>query len=263
MAFDLMDIFGIIIESLQGISILIMIFGMASAFLWKVAFYVQLGLGLIITIVVTYFIYSFTQMLRLPLTWALLVFIIGVIASLIQAARAAIMAIVNGFFLAWLGAFIFLAAGQAIDLLGLFTRLGGTLVASGTIAAILVGISAYAGGHVTSILKLPKLARSKTHRTESERRLPYTKSIQPTSSTNMEHSERKETEMPETEDEASIAFVHSPSTSSCGICREEWIIDSEVYKCSKCGMNYHRDCIQEYVKKSHRCPKCRTVSKML
>jgi DNA-directed RNA polymerase subunit RPC12/RpoP len=263
MAFDLMDIFRIIIESLQGISILVMIFGMASAFLWRVAFYVQLGLGLIVTIIVTYFVYSFTQMLGLPITWALLVFIVGVIASLIQAARAAIMAIVNGFFLTWLGAFLFLAAGQAFDLVGLFTRLGGTLVTSGIIAAILVGISAYAGGRVTSILKFPKLARSKTHRTESERGPTYTQSTPHASSTNVEHSEKKRMEMPEVEDETRIAFLHSPSTSACGICREEWMIDSEVYRCSKCGTNFHRDCIQEYLKKSHRCPKCRTVSKML
>jgi hypothetical protein len=269
MAFDIFEIFRIILQSLQGISILIIIFGMVSAFLWKVAFYIQLALGLILTIIATYFVYSFTQMLRLPATWAILIFIIGIIASLIQAARAAIMAIVNGFFLTWLGTLLFLAMGQALDPIGLITHLSGTIIISAIIAMILVAIAAYAGGHLTSIFKFPKLTRQKTYKSDYEEKpRPYTSSSQRSSRTAYAEHRSQESREPSTlaaeaeEEEIRITLSQNPTASHCGICEEEWLIDSEIFRCPKCGTNFHSDCIKEYLNKEHSCPKCHARARL-
>lgn len=268
MAFNPFDIFRIILEALQGIAILIIIFGMASAFLWKVAFYIQLALGLIVTIIATYFVYSFTQMLGLPATWALLIFIVGVIASLFQAARAAIMAIVNGFFLTWLGIFLFLAAGQAFDLIYLFTHFAGTLILSAIIAIVLTGIAAYAGGHLFSIFKLPKVTRPKTYKHDREEEpRTYTTSPQRLSKASYTEQDNQKSRDPiavaaKTVEETRITLLQNPSTSSCGVCQEEWLINSEIFRCPKCGTNFHSDCIKEYLNRTHSCPKCHTKARM-
>jgi len=270
MAFNPFDILRIILEALQGIALLIIIFGMASAFLWKLAFYIQLALGLIVTILATYFVYSFTQMLGLPVTWALLVFILGVVASLFQAVRAAIMAIVNGFFLTWLGSFLFLAAGQAFDLIYLFTHLAGTLIISAIIAVVLTGIASYAGGHIFSIFKLPKVSRPKAHKLEREEEpRAYTSSPNPLrvskASYTEQYNQKSRDPIPvaaATVEETRITLLQNPSASSCGICQEEWLINSEIFRCPKCGTNFHSDCIKEYLNRTHCCPKCRTKARM-
>jgi len=239
------DIFGIITSillSLQGIAILLVVFGVISAFLWKIAFYVQLGLGLVVTIIATYSAYAATQMLNLPSTWALLVLGIGIIATLIQAFLAAVMAIVNGFGLAWLGVFLSIidrSMGQIDDLEGLITRLGGTLITSAIIALVVIGAAAFAGGHLFSIFKIP--GRKSVKRFESRGEVERTSG---------------NGELPGHNEETRIRRLENPTSGYCRICQEEWFIYNEVCGCPDCGANFHLDCIREYLGKSHRCPQC-------
>ena len=81
------DILNVLIQSIQSIAVILIIIGMLIAFFWKVSFYINLGLGLIITILVMYLVNVVSGDTGLVLG----VFLAGLIGSII-------VALIGGFY---------------------------------------------------------------------------------------------------------------------------------------------------------------------
>lgn len=265
-----MDVVGLLSQTIQNLGVILILGGMVIAFLWKAAAIINFVLGFILTLAVTYFVYSITGYL----SSTAFIFVIGLVVTGAMAALGAITCMLEGFALSALGFWGALAANSQSNLIS-----SGTIIGAAVASIFSTGIAAFIGGRVFSTKTLgigkkpkrpqfgsdqPRQITYHTDKIENEKQYkpdpPVPAYFPPASNT--EHAEHRKDKPPRTEKETTIRYLQSPSTNSCVICREEWSIDSEIFKCTKCGSNFHGDCIREYLSKAHRCPKCQTKAKM-
>jgi hypothetical protein len=288
-SFSLNNLIDSLIGAIQGLAIVLILIGMASAFLYKVAFYVQLIIGLVETIIVTYIAYSISQFLNLGFWPTVLIFFVGLGYSLYQAAKAALMAILNGFLLCAVGALVLLSSGSGS---GIFANFAINIVLSIIISVFLVGIAAYAGGHMSSLIKVPKFKRptqrklyensneptntnksvsgfnsseyeSRPYRPRAEQFEGYSKQPFENQTTQVKVSQNKSFQNSSFDTfQTRIMPVNDPSKNVCCICKDEWSLDSEIYRCENCSSNFHKDCISQYVNSKHQCPQCHAETKV-
>jgi ribosomal protein L40E len=136
-----MDIVGMLLQTIQSIAILLVLFGMLIAFLWKIAAIINFVFGFILTILLTYVIYTITNSL-IP-TAAM--FIGGLMVTFVIAALAGLLCIFEGFVLSALGFWALFASGSPLNSFST-TNLIGSVIAS----VFSTGIAAYFGGRILS-----------------------------------------------------------------------------------------------------------------
>lgn len=158
--FILDDLFGILFSLGISFGIILIILGLLQAFFWKLAFYMNIVIGLIITITITYIastaVNAINDMLGglLP-NPTLGIFLVLLIFTLLAAFLGAILAVLEGFIWTSLGILVILFASVPSMLFhipeSLIITVGG--------GAVLVGFAAYMGNYLDIwILKItPKL----------------------------------------------------------------------------------------------------------
>lgn len=136
------DTVTILIQSIQSVAVILIIVGMLIAFLWKAAFYINLGLGLIITILVTYLVNAVGGDAGLTLG----IFVAGLIGSIIAALIGGFLCLLEGFILSTLGFWALWVSGSPTSILS-----AGTLVGSAIAGAFSTGIAAFLGDRAVSL----------------------------------------------------------------------------------------------------------------
>jgi len=154
-----MDIISTLLQSIQSIGALLIIIGMVIAFLWKAAFYVNFGLGLIITLIITYLVHVVGKNAGFTAT----IFIAGFIATIIIAAIGGFLCLLEGFILSTLGFWTFLIGGSPSNILS-----SGALFESAIASLFSTGIAAYLGDRAFSLGLLKSIIPSKAKQDKSK-----------------------------------------------------------------------------------------------
>lgn len=137
-----MDIISVLVQSIQSISVILIIVGMLIAFLWKAAFYLNLALGLLITFIVTYLVHVVGKNAGFTAG----IFFVGFICTLIVAAIGAFLCLLEGFVLSSLGFWAFWVAGTPSSIFS-----SGVIFGSAIASLISTGIAAYLGDKALSL----------------------------------------------------------------------------------------------------------------
>jgi len=154
------DIISILIQSIQSIAVILIIIGMLIAFMWKVAFYVNFALGLIITILVTYLVNAVGKDVGLTAT----VFIVGLIGSIIIAVIGGVLCLLEGFILSTLGFWAYWVSGSPSSFLSSSVLLGSAFA-----GALSTGIAGFLGDRAVSFgIFKGKWSRAKRTQTRLE-----------------------------------------------------------------------------------------------
>ena len=135
-----MDILTILVSAIQQFALLIVILGMLIAFLAKLSFYVNLAIGFILTILVTYLVYSLTQ----AFAPTAIIFVVGAVGSFVIAAVGHVLCLLEAFGIIMLGIWAFSVSGSPAEMFS-----SSTLIVNGGASAILTSISAFIGGSNT------------------------------------------------------------------------------------------------------------------
>lgn len=138
----MVDILTVLVQSIQSIATVMIIIGMLIAFLWKVSFYINLGLGLIITILVTYLVNAVSGDGGL----ALGIFFAGLIGSIIIALIGGFLCLLEGFILSTLGFWALWISGSPTSVFSF-----GVLFGSAIAGAFSTGIAAFLGDRAVSL----------------------------------------------------------------------------------------------------------------
>ena len=157
-----MDIVNIIISAIQQFAILIIILGMITAFLAKLAFFVNLIIGFILTIVIAYLVFTFTGDFGITA----ILFLVGVGGSFVIAAIGHILTLIEAFIIIGVGIWVLLVSGSPSDAFSITT-----LIATAIGSAILTGISTSIGDVMLSsmiasrkVIKKPRFQRTQSTR---------------------------------------------------------------------------------------------------
>jgi hypothetical protein len=146
---DINSLIQTIIQSVQGAAILLILGGMFTAFLWKISAIINMIVGLLLTILLTYFAFSLTGNLGLTI----ILFLFGFGITVVIAALGAITAILEGFMISAFGFWAFFATGN----LAIALTAGNIIIA--IVASIVTTIvSVFVGGYVFSISATLKAA---------------------------------------------------------------------------------------------------------
>lgn len=238
------DIIGLLRDMGGGIGLTLIILGALQAFLWKLAFYINLALGLIVTIVLTYMVSLF----NVGFGWLALIFLAGLGLSLMAAFLGAFLAIVEGYMWSALGLFVYCLSN------GLnFT----TSILAGAIgAAVVVGIVAFVGGSLGGWLarsmpsvrrprRFPRGWRHEGSSQESSSQYPNSRGTTPPPAPTVQRTVRPE-------------FYTASGQDFCKVCNMDFVYYgvSDALKCPNCGNVFHHDCLNEYVKLNGTCPGC-------
>jgi len=146
------DLISILLMSIREIGAVLVIIGVLIAFLWKAAAYINFGLGLIITLLVTYFVYVVGR----DMGFAVVVFFVGFIASAIMAAIGGFMCLFESFVLSSLGFWALFIGGSPLNILSP-EAIFGSVIAS----IFSTGISAYLGSRAFSMGLIKRLTSTK------------------------------------------------------------------------------------------------------
>ena len=147
------DIINVLIQSIQSIAIILIFVGMLIAFLWKAAFYLNLALGVIITVLVTYLVNAVSGDAGLTAT----VFLLGLVGSVIVAAIGASLCLLEGFILSSLGFWAYWVLGSPASILSP-QILAGSAVAS----VVSTGVAAYLGDRALSLNVFDRIRKGTT-----------------------------------------------------------------------------------------------------
>lgn len=160
-----MDIISVLTQTIQSIGVLLILGGMFIAFLWKVAAIINFIVGFILTLIVTYIVYSLTRDLGLTAV----IFIAGLGVTSVLAALGALTCMLEGFALSAAGFWGALAASSPYNAFS-----SGTLIGAIIASLFSTGIAVFLGGRIVSTrtLGLGKKS-SKTKFRNSRQRSEY------------------------------------------------------------------------------------------
>jgi len=134
-----MDPVSILLSSIQQIALLVILLGMITAFLAKLAFFINLIIGFIITFLITYGVFTLTN----NIMTSLVVFAVGFVVSFVIAVIGQILTLLEAFILIMLGIASLIVGGSPADILST-----GTLIISGISSFFLTSVSAYLGSAI-------------------------------------------------------------------------------------------------------------------
>lgn len=88
-----------ILDLLRSIGALLIVSGVVMAFAYRVAYYLELISGFIVTLLASYFVWNITQ----NLVWTVLAFVLFIIGTFASAAAASMIAVLDGFVISLVG----------------------------------------------------------------------------------------------------------------------------------------------------------------
>jgi hypothetical protein len=148
-----------IVSGIQSLSLLLVLSGMMTAFLWKISAIINAIIGLLVTIALSYLAYTMTQ----NILTTILIFAFGIGLTFVLVAISAALTILEGFGLSALGFWGFIAAGDS-------TNLTGGLITAIILSIITTAISAFIGARLFSlstVRSIGKLFKNPLHRKNS------------------------------------------------------------------------------------------------
>lgn len=245
--FDLNNIFSMIRDIGGGIGIVLVLIGAVQALLWKLAFYINLALGIIVTIFFTYF----ASLLNIGFTGLALIFLVGLGLSVMAAFLGAFLAIVEGYIWSTLGLGIYCLAGGM--------GLSSSVIASAIGGIVIIAIAAFVGGSLDRWLAraLPSIGRSRGLPTGWRRR----RSSQRPTEGHSEYQNTRETNpspIPTIPQRVRPEYCSATDQDFCKVCNMDFVYYGvpDALKCPSCGSIFHRDCLNEFVKLNGTCPGC-------
>lgn len=245
------DFFNNILQMIYQIGItaglILVVLGVVQAFFWKLAFYVNLIVGLAITAFVTYLVSTVSELankiIPLSVNPTLIVFVLLLVITLIAALLGPILALLEGFVWTCLGILImsFMNTGSFYQ----------SIVIGVVGGAVLVGVAAFAGSYVESSI-LSSLSR----RRRGIRRPGSSNDRQPPEPQLVEPPRRDTREKLTTSTTNRVEYVRAPNGSSCSICKIQ-IEPQIVARCPSCGNYFHDGCMQAWIDlNGEACPSC-------